>query len=130
MSRVKLKRWMSEIGKLRVRANGTPQSRNTVLRQEAEFFRIYDKISELHYQYDQMVRKASDAAELPTFEEKFKYPRKDSYLHALNASISGRRVRSDSNRIGTFGLCRVQSVSHGSNCSTGNIPEPTWGISE
>jgi hypothetical protein len=53
--------------------------------------RIYDKVSEYQNQFHQMCRRASDAAELPTFEEVFKLP-ETSVLTRVERQIGGCRL--------------------------------------
>jgi hypothetical protein len=104
-ARVKWKQWVAEMGKTETEyaEMGRRKVETLYFGKRPNCFRIYDKISELRHQYDQMVRKASDAAEVPTFEEKFKYPESGFVLTRVERQLAGGRVPQ---RIDTIGKLR------------------------
>jgi hypothetical protein len=63
-------------------------------------FRIYDKIAEFKHQYAQLTRRASDAAELPSFDDVYGYPESGVTLTRVERQIGGSRVPTE---IDTFG---------------------------
>lgn len=63
-------------------------------------FRIYDKIAEFKHQYAQLTRRASDAAELPSFADAYGYPASGITLTRVERQIGGSRVPTE---IDTFG---------------------------
>ena len=123
-ARVKWKQWIARLGKLEYAEMGRRKIQTVYFGKRPNCFRIYDKISELLHQYDQMVRKASDAAEIPTFEEMFKYPAAGFVLTRVERQIAGGRIPP---RIGKLGkLRRLQDFNPYSSLEllAGGCPEP------
>ena len=54
-----------------VRAHGEARGHYFYLGKRPNVFRIYDKLAEYHHQYAQLMCRASDAAEVPSFEEAY-----------------------------------------------------------
>ena len=98
-ARVKWKQWMAEIGKVEYAEMGRRKVETLYFGKRPNCIRVYDKISELHHQYDQMVRRASDAAEIPTFEEQFHYPESGFVLTRVERQLAGGRVPERLDRI-------------------------------
>jgi hypothetical protein len=67
-------------------------------------FRIYDKLAEYHHQYAQLTRRASDAAELPSFEQAYGYPESGVTLTRVERQIGGGRIPA---QIDTFGKLKT-----------------------
>jgi len=91
-TRAKWKQWVAEIGKIEYAQMGKRRVETVYFGKRPNCFRIYDKISEFHHQYDQMIRRASDAAEVPTFEEKFGYPATGFVLTRVERQIAGAQI--------------------------------------
>jgi hypothetical protein len=98
--RAKWKQWVAEIGKIEYAQMGRRKVETVYFGKRPNCYRIYDKISELHHQYDQMLRKASDAAEVPTFEEKYGYPETGFVLTRVERQIAAGRVPKAIGKIG------------------------------
>ena len=98
-ARAKWKQWTAEIGKIEYAEMGRRKVETLYYGKRPNCIRIYDKISELRHQYDQMVRKSSDAAEIPTFEEKFRYPATGFVLTRVERQIAGGRIPKRVDRI-------------------------------
>lgn len=98
-ARVKWKQWIARIGKIEYAEMGRRKVETVYFGKRPNCFRIYDKISELRHQYDEILRRASDA-EVPSFSEMFKYPETGFTLTRLERQIAGGRVPERINTIG------------------------------
>ena len=107
--RAKCKQWVCDIGQaacedLDYSRMGRRQVQTYYLGKRPNCFRIYDKVAEYHHQYAQLTRRASDAAELPTFEQTYGYPENGATLTRVERQMGGGRVPG---QIDTFGKLRA-----------------------
>ena len=91
-TRVKWKQWGAELGKLEYATMGRRKVETLYFGKRPNCVRTYDKISEFRHQYQKMLRRASDAAEIPSFEEKFHYPETGFVLTRVERQIAGGRL--------------------------------------
>ena len=98
-ARVKWKQWASELGEVEYSEMGRRRLETLYFGKRPNCIRIYDKVSEWRQQYRQMLRKSSDAAEVPSFEDKYKHP-SDFVLTRVERQIGGCRVPCDLNKLG------------------------------
>lgn len=101
--RARWKQWVADIG-LEYARMGRRQIQTFYLGKRPNCFRIYDKLAEFHYQYTQLTRRLSDAAELPTFEEQYGYPENGIVLTRVERQMGGGRVPA---QIDTFGKLKT-----------------------
>ncbi len=83
----------------RVRRNWASKVETLSYGRHPNCFRIYDKISELHHQYSRILCNASDAAEVPTFEEKYNYPAAGFFSFALSGNLRASGFMSSLNAL-------------------------------
>ncbi len=110
--RARYKQWVCDIGQvdseIREYARmGRQQVQTFYLGKRPNCFRIYDKIAEYHHQYTQLTRRASDAAELPSFEEAYGYPERGVTLTRVERQMGGGRVPA---HIDTFGKLKASAA--------------------
>ncbi|MEP6539596.1 MAG: hypothetical protein ABJF23_29945 [Bryobacteraceae bacterium] len=91
-ARVRWKQWTADVGHLEFAQMGRQKIETLYFGKRPNCFRIYDKLAELHHQYAQLLRRASDAAEIPTFVEKFGYPETGFVLTRVERQIGGSRI--------------------------------------
>jgi hypothetical protein len=98
-ARVKWKQWQSAIGTIQYSEMGRRKVETLYFGKRPNCVRIYDKISEWRHQYDQTARRSSDAAELPSFEERFGHS-PGSVLTRVERQIGGGRLPKEIDRVG------------------------------
>lgn len=98
-ARVRWKQWMAEIGQMEYVQMGRRKVQTLYYGRSPDLVRIYDKISELRHQYDQLRRRAR-GAEIPSFETKFRYPETGFVLTRVERQLPGDRVPKYLNQIG------------------------------
>ena len=108
-ARAKWKQWVAEIGKIEYARMGMRRVETVYFGKRPNCFRIYDKISELHHQYDKLIRKVSDGAETLSFEEKYGYPETGFVMTRVERQIAGGRLPS-----------RIKKIAHLSRLSEFN----------
>jgi len=74
-----------------------------------------------------MVRRSSDAAELPTFEEKFGYPGEGFVLTRVERQIAAGRIPSALKHVGALKALADFNPFDRLELLTGYAPEPTLG---
>ena len=67
-ARAKWKQWLAQLGEIEYAEMGRRKVQTLYFGKRPNCFRIYDKISELRHQYDQMLRKASPTFALRGFQ--------------------------------------------------------------
>jgi hypothetical protein len=98
--RARWKRFVCDIGETEYARMGRQRIETLYLGKRPNCFRIYDKIAEYKHQYARLTRRASDAAELPTFESAYGYPETGITLTRVERQIGASRVPA---QIDTFG---------------------------
>jgi hypothetical protein len=91
-ARVRWKRKVCDIGQIECKRFGQYRIETFYLGKRPNVFRIYDKIAEWRVQYARLLRRTSDAAELPTFEEAYGCPDVGITLTRVERQIGGSRV--------------------------------------
>src|SRR5215472_13088683 len=109
--RAHYKRWVADIGqtdskKLEYARMGQKYVQTYYLGKRPNCFRVYDKLAEYHCQYARFMRKLSDAAEPPSFEELYGYPANGITLSRVERQIGGGRVPAE---LQTFGCLRASA---------------------
>jgi hypothetical protein len=107
--RARWKQWVCDMGRaecatLEYARMGRQQVQTFYLGKRPNCFRIYDKLAEYHHQYRQLTRHASDAAELPSFEQAYGYPERGIVLTRVERQMGGGRVPV---QIDTFGKLKA-----------------------
>src|SRR5262249_13976962 len=110
--RARFKRWACDIGQVECEASqyarmGLQQIQTYYLGKRPNCFRVYDKLAEYRHQYAKLTRRASDAAELPTFEEAYGYPETGLILTRVERQMGGGRVPAC---IDTFGKLKASAA--------------------
>jgi hypothetical protein len=132
-ARAKWKQWIARLGEIEYAEMGRRKIETLYFGKRPNCFRIYDKLSELRHQYDQMQRKASDAAEIPTFEEKFKYPETGFVLTRVERQIGGGRIPQQIGKLGKLRNLSEFNPYSRLELLPGNCPEPNmddYGVTE
>jgi hypothetical protein len=110
--RARWKQWVCDIGHEHEAAEYARMGRREVqtlyFGKRPNCFRIYDKLAEYHCQYARLTRGASDATELPTFEEAYGYPESGIILTRVERQMGGGRVPA---QIDTFGKLKRRLAS-------------------
>jgi hypothetical protein len=86
------KQWACDIGTVESTRMGRRVVQTYYLGKRPNLFRAYDKLAEFRHQYDQLKRRASDAAELPSFEQVYGYPETGVTLTRVERQMGGGRV--------------------------------------
>lgn len=107
--RGRYKQWVCDIGEvdseIREYARmGRQRVQTFYLGKRPNCFRVYDKIAEYQHQYARLTRRASDAAELPSFEQTYGYPESGVTLTRVERQMGGGRIP---NQIDTFGKLKA-----------------------
>jgi hypothetical protein len=123
---VKWKQWVNELGEMEYSEMGRRKIETLYFGKRPNCIRIYDKIAEWRHQYDQILRKSSDAEELPTFEEKYRYP-SDFVLTRVERQIAGGRVPRQIDRLGKLRRIEEFNPFEQFELSGGSAPEPDIG---
>jgi hypothetical protein len=123
-ARFKWKQWIGEFGTTEYAKMGRRKVQTLYFGKRPNFFRIYDKISELRHQYDLFVKRSSDAAVIPTFEEKFKYPENGYILTRVERQMGGCRIPPQVATIGKLRHLPVYNPYSQLELLTGNYCEP------
>lgn len=109
--RGRYKRWVCEIGKIEPGAceyarMGHAKIQTYYLGKRPNCFRVYDKIAEYRHQFARLTRRASDAAELPSFEEVYGYPENGVTLTRIERQMGGGRLPHE---LDTFGKLKASA---------------------
>jgi hypothetical protein len=110
--RARWKQWVCDIGQVGCETSeyarmGRREVQTLYLGKRPNVFRIYDKLAEYHHQYARLTRRASDAAELPSFEEAYGHPESGVTLTRVERQMGGGRVPAE---IDTFGKLKASAA--------------------
>ncbi len=110
--RARWKQWVCDIGQVDCETSefarmGRREVQTFYLGKRPNVFRIYDKLAEYHHQYAQLTRRASDAAEVPSFEEAYGFPESGVTLTRVERQMGGGRVPT---QIDSFGKLKASAA--------------------
>lgn len=110
--RAHYKQWVCDIGEVDCQTPeyarmGRQEVQTFYLGKRPNVFRIYNKLAEYHHQYEQLTRGASDAVELPSFENAYGHPESGIVLTRVERQIGGGRIPP---QINTFGKLKTSAA--------------------